>query len=211
MAKEQAPKTQNNISILTSHKGAIITISRQHGAGGREIGQKLAKKLGVPFYDKELTALAAQESGLAEEYIEKIEEKDSILYNLYLSTEANQTAIKAQENVLKQIAEKGSCVIVGRAADYVLKEYNPFKVFIYAPIDFKQKRIMENYGDNEDLAKINMEKADKRRAKFYENVTGLTWGDMTNYNLSMDSSMGIDKIVEQIYFAVTSDNKKRKS
>ncbi len=202
MTKEQTPKTKNNISILPSHKGVIVTISRQHGAGGREIGQKIAQKLGVPFYDKELTALAAQESGLAQEYIEKIEEKNSILYNLYLSTEANQTAIKAQENVLKEIADKGSCVIVGRAADYVLKDYNPFKVFIYAPTEFKQKRIMTNYGDNEDLAKTNMEKADKRRAKFYENVTGQAWGNVANYNLAIDSSIGIDKVVEQIYLAV---------
>ena len=209
MSKEQTPQTESNFAILPSHKGVIITISRQHGAGGREIGQKLAKKLGVPFYDKELTALAAQESGLAQEYIEKIEEKNSILYDLYLSTEANQTAIKAQENVLKEIAEKGSCVIVGRAADYVLKDYNPFKVFVYAPNDFRQKRIMTNYGDSVDLAKINMEKADKRRAKFYESITGQAWGDAKNYNLSIDSSVGIEKSVEQICMAVQKNKSKK--
>ena len=135
-----------------------------------------------------------------------IEEKDSVLYDLYLSTEANQTAIKAQENVLKEIAEKGSCVIVGRAADYVLKDYNPFKVFIYAPNEFRQKRIMANYGDSDELAKVNMEKADKRRAKFYENITGQEWGDTKNYNLSVDSSIGIEKSVEQIAMAVQNDN-----
>ena len=211
MAKQEAPRKENNISILPSHKGVIITISRQHGAGGREIGKKLAQKLGVPFYDKELTALAAQESGLAQEYIEKIEEKSSVLYDLYLSTEANQTAIKAQENVLKEISEKGSCVIVGRAADYVLKDYNPFKVFIYAPNEFRQKRIMANYGDSDDLAKVNMEKADKRRAKFYENITGQEWGDTKNYNLSIDSSIGIEKSVQQIAMAVQNDNQNQEN
>lgn len=180
MAKEQTPKTQNNISILPSHKGVIITISRQHGAGGREIGQKLAKRLGVPFYDKELTALAAKESGLAEEYIEKIEEKDSILYNLYLSTEANQTAIKAQENVLKQIAEKGSCVVVGRAADYVLKGYNPFKVFIYAPIDFKQKRITETIRGV--LQKLERCKALQVTLKKFSRKATLLWSQLVYNN-----------------------------
>ena len=131
------------------------------------------------------------------------------MYDLYLSTEANQTAIKAQENVLKEIAEKGSCVIVGRAADYVLKDYNPFKVFVYAPNDFRQKRIMTNYGDSVDLAKINMEKADKRRAKFYESITGQAWGDAKNYNLSIDSSVGIEKSVEQICMAVQKNKSKK--
>ena len=209
MAKEQSPAEKGSVSILPSKEGTIITISRQHGAGGREIGQKLAQKLGIPFYDKELTALAAQESGLAQEYIEKIEEKNSILYDLYLSTEANQTAIRAQEKVLQEIAQKGACVIVGRAADYVLKDCEPFKVFVFAPIEFKQKRIMTNYGDDESLAKENIERADKHRAKFYENVTGQQWGDARNYNLSIDSSVGIDKVVEQICLAIKKEDTKR--
>ncbi len=193
---------EKSISIQPSKPGIIVTISREHGAGGREIGRKLAEKLGVPFYDKELTSLAAQESGLAKEYIENIEEKSSILYNLYLSTEANQLAIQAQEKILLNIAKQGSCVIVGRAADFVLREYNPFKVFVYAPFDFKKQRIMKNYGDNEELAKENIEKSDKHRAKFYQTITGQTWGEVNNYNLSIDSSIGIDKVVEQIYIAI---------
>ncbi len=209
MAKDnKVINKSSSVEILPSNKGVIVTISRQHGAGGREIGQKLAKKLGVPFYDKELTALSAEESGLAQEYIEKIEEKNSILYNLYLSSEANQLAIKAQENVLNKIAQTGSCVIVGRAADYVLKDYNTYKVFVYAPLPFRQTRIMANYGDDETRAKENIEKADKRRAKFYESVTNQTWGDVKNYNLAVDSSIGIDKVVEQIYLAIKPDNKK---
>ncbi len=200
--KGQEATTEKAVAILPSSKGVIVTISRQHGAGGREIGQKLAKKMGVPFYDKELTSLIADESGLAQEYINNIEEKDSILYDLYLSTEANQAAIKAQELVLNKIAQSGSCVIVGRAADHVLQNYNPFKVFIHAPTEFKRQRIMQNYGDDEKLASENIDRADKRRAKFYNSVTGKTWGDINNYNLSIDSSMGIDKVVDQIYTAI---------
>ena len=188
--------------MLNSKPGVIVTISRQHGAGGREIGKALAEKMGVPFYDKQLTALVAEESGLAQEYINQIEEKDSMLYSLYLSTEANQTAINAQSAVLKEIAEKGSCVIVGRAADYVLSEYNPYKVFVFAPLEYKKARIMANYGDEESLALSNIEKADKRRAKFYQNITGKEWGKAENYNLLVDGSIGVDKVVEQILTAI---------
>lgn len=185
-------------AVLPSKKGVIITISREHGAGGMEIGKKLAEALGVPFYDKEVTSLVAEESGLSQEYVDKIEKKDSALYSLYLSTEANQTAVKAQENVLKKIAESGSCVIVGRAADHVLRDYNPYKVFIYAPLEYRKERIMHNYGDGGDEAVSNIEKADKRRAKFYESVSGKIWGKRENYNLMVDSSVGADKVVKQI-------------
>ena len=206
MAKENISKVNGNqIKLLPSHPGIIITISRQHGAGGREIGQKLAKKLNLPFYDKEITALVAQESGLDKEFINQIEQKDSVLYDLYLSTEANQTAIKAQEKVLTSIADKGGCVIVGRGADFVLTDYSPYKVFIYAPLEFRKQRIMKNYGDEETLAQKNIEKADKRRAKFYETVSGKVWGDANNYNLMIDSSIGIDKVVDQILSAVKED------
>ena len=115
-----------------------------------------------------------------------------------MSTEANQTAISAQGAVLRKIAKEGACVIVGRAADWVLREYNPCKVLIYAPTDFKIKRIMQNYGDDEKQAKINMEKSDKRRAMFYKNVTVQDWANRENYNLAIDSSVGIDKAVEII-------------
>lgn len=196
--------------IKNSKAGLIITISREHGAGGREIGQKLAEKLKVPFYDKEIALLTAEESGLASEFIENVEDKTSLLYNLYLSTEANQTAISAQEKVLKKIAEQGSCVIVGRGADHVLSEFNPYNVFVYAPTEFKVKRIMNNYGDDEKLAGENIIKSDKRRAQFYKSVTGKTWAEKSNYNLCIDSSIGIDKTVEIIANAISNKIKKEK-
>ena len=196
-AKEK-PEQKQTVVIEKSVKGKIITISREHGAGGREIGQKLAEKLGIPFYDKEIAMIAAEKSGLAEEFINEVEDKTSALYTLYLSTDVNQVAISAQAKALKQIAENGACVVVGRAADHVLKDYDLCKIHIYAPIEYKLKRIMNNYGDNEQQAQNNIEKADKRRAKFYKNVTGKTWGAKENYDLSIDSSIGVEKTVETI-------------
>ncbi len=196
--QEIGEKQTKEFSIAKSKPGVIITISREHGAGGREIGQKLARSLGIPFYDKEVTMLAAQESGLAEEFIENVDDKTSLLYSLYLSTDVNQTAISAQAKVLKEIAEHGSCVIVGRAADFVLKDYPLCKVHVYAPMDYKIQRIMKNYGDDEKLAKQNIEKSDKRRAMFYKNVTGMNWGEKENYNLCIDSSVGTEKVVKII-------------
>lgn len=191
-------KPSEEAAVLPSQKGVIVTISREHGAGGAEIAKRLAKALGVPFYDKEVTSLIAAESGLAQEYVDKIETKDSALYSLYLSTEANRTAVAAQQKVLEKIAKEGSCVIVGRAADHVLRDYNPYRVFIYAPLEYRKGRIMHNYGDGEDEASENIEKADKRRAKFYESVSGKTWGNRENYDLMVDSSAGIDRVVKQI-------------
>ena len=195
-------ETPNETAVLPSRQGVIVTISREHGAGGMEIGKKLAAKMGVPFYDKELTSLVAKESGLDREFVDLIEEKTSVLYSLYLSTEANKTAVAAQDKVLKKIAENGSCVVVGRAADYVLEKYKPYKVFIYAPLEYRKERIMKNYGDGEQTAAANIERADRRRAKFYGNVSGKIWGDKNNYNLLIDSSLGIDKAVEQILIGI---------
>ena len=201
LAFKNMPKSataEEEVAIKKSTQGVIITIAREHGAGGREIGQKLAEKLGIPYYDKEIAMLTAKESGLATEFVANVEDKSSLLYSLYMSTEANKTAIEAQSAVLQKIAQEGACVIVGRAADWVLREYNPCKVLIYAPEDFKVKRIMQNYGDDEKQAKINMVKSDKRRAMFYKNVTGQGWADRENYNIAIDSSVGIDKAVEII-------------
>ncbi len=193
--------------IKNSSQGVIVTISREHGAGGREIGQKLAEKLQIPFYDKEIALLAAKESGLAAEFIENVEDVNPILYSLYLSTEANQSAINAQDKVLNMIADNGSCVIVGRAADYVLREReNLCKVFVYAPMEYKVSRVMKNYGDDEKTAKENIQKSDKRRANFYKNVTGQKWAEPKNFELCIDGSAGVDAVVELI--AVHIENRK---
>lgn len=180
-------------SIRKSHKGKIIVISREHGAGGREIAMKLAQSLDIPFYDKEICNMVSRESGMSVDFVDSIEEK-----SLYTTLEVNSNVIKAQSALLKKIAKNGSCVILGRSADYVLKDYDICKVFLYAPLDYRVKRVMKNYGDNRKDATKNIKKSDKRRSKYYEDYTGLTWGDYNNYNLIMDSSIGIDKSVELI-------------
>ena len=147
-----------NAVIKPSKKGVIITIAREHGSSGKQIGKIVAQKLGIPFYYKEMTALAAQESGLDREFIADINtDSPSILHSLYLSTDVIQRAIVAQDKVIKRIADEGSCVIVGRAADHVLSEYdNVINVFIYAPDEYRISRIMEIYGDDYETAKKNV-------------------------------------------------------
>lgn len=179
--------------IMKSHKGTIIAISREHGAGGREIAINLAKKLNIPFYDKEICNMVCQESGMSSEYVDAMESK-----SLYLTLEVNPDVIKSQSELLKKIAKNGSCVILGRSADYVLKDYDICKVFLYAPLDYRIKRIMKNYGDDYKKAQKNIINSDKRRAKYYEDFTGLTWGDYKNYNMSLDSSIGVDECIKVI-------------
>jgi len=116
--------TVKNAKIQKSKKGIIITISREHRTGGREIGEVLAKRLGIPFYDKEISALTVKESGLSSEFIQNVSEgKLSRVYDIYFGLDPRDDARIAQQKVLYEIAEKGSCVIVGRAANYVLKGY----------------------------------------------------------------------------------------
>ena len=186
--------------IKPSTPGVIITIAREHGSSGKQIGKVLAQKLNIPFYYKEMTALAAQESGLDKEFISDINANSpNILHDLYLSTNVIQQAVAAQDKIIRKIADNGSCVIVGRAADYVLRNYeNVVKVFISAPEEYKIKRIMEVYGDTDEQAKISVRRSDKARAAYYKNITGLNWGDANNYDLCVNSSVGIEKSVETI-------------
>jgi len=134
LGKDASTEPQEPVNILNSKDGVIITISRMHGSRGKYIGELVAKELNIPYYYKELTAIAAEESGLDKEFISKLNRKNNILHDLYLTTAPVKYAIEAQEKVIKKIASKGSCVIVGRAADYVLRNHkNLVKIFIYAP------------------------------------------------------------------------------
>lgn len=186
--------------IQPSQKGVIITIAREHGSSGKQIGKLVAERLGIPFYYKEMTALAAQESGLDKEFISDINANaPSVLHSLYLSTNVIQQAVVAQNKVIRQIADGGSCVIVGRAADYVLREYDDvMKVFIYASEECKIKRVMEIYGDTYEEAKKHVHRADGARAAYYKNISGLTWGDARNYTLTIDSTIGIEPCVDVV-------------
>ena len=186
--------------IKPSKPGVIITIGREHGSSGKQIGKIVAETLGIPFYYKEMTALAAQGSGLDKEFISELNANSpNFLYDLYLSCEPAQQAIIAQDKIIKKIAENGSCVIVGRAADYVLRDNgNVIKVFVHAPEDYRVKRVMEVYGDTEEQAVKSVRRSDTARAAYYRNVTGLSWGDSKNYDLCVNSSVGVEKSAEII-------------
>ncbi len=193
--------TSSPLRIQKSHPGVIITISREHGSQGKKIGELVAKQLGIPYYYKELTALAAAESGLDKEYIKKVSSNDGeqISQELYLTTSPAKYAIEAQDAVLKEIAKQGSCVIVGRAADYVLRDQkNLLRVFIYAPKEMRVKNIMSMYGDDEKSATKNIDRSDKNRADYYSLISGQKWGDPRNYDLCIDASLGKEKVAELI-------------
>lgn len=183
------------IAPTPSTPGVIITIAREHGSSGKQIGKLLAQELNIPFYYKEMIALAAHESGLDKEFISDIHKNSpDILRNLYLSSHVVQRAVAAQEQIIRKIADHGSCVIVGRAADYVLKDYdNVIRIFVHAPKEYRIARVMEVYGDTLEEAQQNIHRSDKARAAYYQHISGNRWGDARNYELTVDSSVGVEQ------------------
>lgn len=197
----------------------VITIGRQLGSGGREIGQKLSALLGISFYDKELIRLAANESGLKEELFEKADEKkrfslfggllglrdtpsDEIFFNYYLTDE---TLFKIQSDIIRDLAEKKSCLFVGRCADYVLKDHpRCLNLFISADIEDRIRRIAANQNLPENKAKDYFEKKDREREKYYNFFSNKEWGAAASYHFCINSSvLGIDETVDVIFqFAV---------
>ena len=185
---------EKTIAIADTHPGTIVTIARQHGTCGKKIGELVAKKLEVPFYCKELTAIAAKESGLAEEYLSNdYDQTDNVLQELYLSTHVSHQSIIAQEKILRKIADNGACVIVGRAANHVLWNYeNVLKVYLYAPEDYRIDNIQKMYGDTPEEAKKHMHRSDEARAAYYRSISGYDWNNMGNYNICLDASIGTE-------------------
>lgn len=180
----------------------IITISRQFGSGGRTIGKELADQLGIPCYDQELISLMAEESGFSAEQVKELDEKE-VRKKLFttraeraLSSSYLQSALwNAQEKVILNLAEQGSCVIVGRCADRILKDRDDvLRVFIHADDDFRAKRIVEVYGELEDADPYDrMLEKDKLREGYYERYTRTQWGDARNFHLTLNSGeLGID-------------------
>ncbi|MCR5153420.1 MAG: cytidylate kinase-like family protein [Lachnospiraceae bacterium] len=193
----------------------IITISRQYGSGGREIGSKLAEQLGIPFYDNELITRAAKESGYAEAAFLNAETKatNSLLYSIAMGMSAygnqeigfshlslDDRIYLAQSNVIRKVAEEGPCVIVGRCADYILKDMeNVLHFFIFADMDFRKARSIERDKIDPDKAEDIIAKIDKRRSNYYNYHSGEKWGKATNYHLSINSgAVGIDNAVAVI-------------
>ncbi len=181
--------------------GNIITISRTFGSGGREVGKRLAEALGYAYYDKELIDLIAEETGFAKEFVEKYSESGfgqsyaihtARTFTVPYHMPGEQLQI-AQANILKNIAEKGNCVIVGRRADYILREYNPLKVFIYASeMEGRMARCYVKVPDDKKLTEKEMQKninaIDKDRARYYNYFCPQKWGEMHNYNVCIDTS-----------------------
>jgi len=185
-------------------KKILVTIAREHGSGGRIIGQKLAEKIGIGYYDKQLLAMISKESGFSEEFVQEIEEKkpSSFLYSLYMNAWAPtfyEKVLSTQTKIIREIAEKESCVIVGRCADYLLNDYeNCVKVFIHAPIDVRIDRVKNEYHEADERAEQFIQKKDKERASYYNFVTQEAWGQAQSFHLSIDSSIGIDNTVDVI-------------
>ncbi|WP_302434323.1 cytidylate kinase-like family protein [Roseburia inulinivorans] len=194
----------------------IYTIGREFGSGGREVGEKLAAKLGIKLYDKELLQQAAKDSGFCEEIFENHDEKptNSFLYSLVMDTYSvsgysaapfldmplNHKIFLAQFETIKKIAEKESCVIVGRCADYALSD-NPdcINIFIHADLDVRIKNVSRNLNITENKARDIINKTDKQRASYYNYYTSKKWGDSKSYNLSLDAGkLGTDNCVEMI-------------
>ncbi len=195
----------------------IITIGRQFGSGGREIGELLAKNYGINCYDKELLSRAAKESGFCEEMIQNHDERptNSFLYNLVMDTYSfgynassfvdmpiSHKVFLAQFDTIKKIAEEGPCVIVGRCADYALSDFdNVLNIFIHADEESKIKRIKERFADvkTDDQAKDMMNKKDKQRQSYYNYYSSKKWGRADSYDLSINSGiLGIDGTVKFI-------------
>ena len=187
-------------------KNLIITISRQYGSGGRKIGQQLAEELGIPFYDSEIIDLAAKESGLAADFIRGQEQQltQSLLFSLVTNFTSNSSAFNpnmlslsdqvylAQAKAIRSLADKGPCVIVGRCADYILADYKPFRIFVYADMASKMARCRakgpehEHFSDKE--LRQHIQKVDKNRAAYYEFYTGQGWGDKLHYDLCVNTT-----------------------
>lgn len=199
LSKDNVKEKHEKVNILNSKEGVIITISRMHGTRRKYIGELVAKKLKISYYYKELTAVAAEESGLDKEFISKLNRKTNVLHDLYLTTSPVKYAIEAQEKVIKKIASKGSCVIIGRAADYVLRNNkNLVRIFIYAKENYRIQSVMEMYGDTETEAKKSINRFDKNRASYYNIISSKSFGDVDNYDLCIDSSIGIESTVNTI-------------
>lgn len=191
-------------------KNRIITISREFGSGGRTIGKKVAENLGIPCYDRELIHKIAQESGFAEEYIQDAGEYSpggflaSALSNRSFGPTNEDYLWEIQWKIITELAEKESCVIVGRCADYILRDKaDCLTAFIHASMDYRADRIVRVYGEREVSPQERLRDKDKRRAAYHRFYTDMKWGDAKNYQIILDSGkLGIEqcvKILQMLY------------
>ena len=201
--EEKTPTVKEN--------GLVVTISREYGSGGREIGRQLAEKLGIAYYDLNLIQKVAAESGYSEAYVQEAEQKVSNtallnLYSWYTAATSEQELPKveqlfhAEERVIRELAAKGSCIIVGRLANHILRDHNnAFHVFIGADMEAKQKRVMERDGITAEQAEMQIRKVEKERANHCAYFTHEQWGNAKHYDLMLKSNLlGISGTVEMI-------------
>ena len=189
----------------------IITIGREFGSGGRELGRRLAEELGIEYYDKEIIAAIAEKTSMSQDYVQEIlEGKPHTLYPITIgqsmfiadgfNLQQEQSIYLAQSEIIRELAQKSSCVIVGRCADFILKDLKPFRIFVYADMDSRIKRCMaRNIDPKKNLTEKEMKKQilriDKNRAKYYDYYTGNTWGDKINYDLCINTT---DTVIKDI-------------
>lgn len=182
----------------------IITIGREFGSGGRELGRRLAEELGFEYYDKEIITAIAKKTSMSQEYVQEVlEGKPHHLYpitigqsmfiadNFYIQQE--QSIYLAQSEIIRELAQKSNCVIVGRCADFILQDLKPFRIFVYADIESRIARCIARNSDAEKhLTEKEMKKQilsiDKNRAKYYDYYTGNKWGDKNNYDLCINTT-----------------------
>lgn len=192
----------------------IITIGREFGSGGREVGKRLADELGIAYYDNEIITEIAKRTDLAEGYVQHVMEDSpttlipiTIGKSFYMGidpiVEQNNVVYREQSRLIKEFAEKSDCVIVGRSADYILRDKDPYRLFIYAEMPFKIERCRKRAPENEHFTDKEMKKhileVDKKRARYYQFFTGQTWGERLNYDLCINTSNApIKEIVEAI-------------
>ncbi|MDE7251521.1 MAG: cytidylate kinase-like family protein [Acetatifactor sp.] len=197
-------------------KNIVITIARQYGSGGRTVGEMLANRLNIHYYDKELMKLASEDSGISEALFNNADENvknTSLLYrivkNVYSGElippesdefTSNDNLFNYQAKIIRQLAQEESCVIMGRCADYVLKDYdNILSVFVHAPHDFCMEQAAKKHSMNERELERFVAKTDRDRAEYYKYHTGREWTDARNYDLCLDSSkLGYERCVDEI-------------
>ena len=189
----------------------VITISREFGSGGRTIGKKTAKRLGIPYYDKELIRKIAEETGFCQEFVARQGEEASSSNWFFYSLSQGQAMgpngmsmadylWSVQYRIIRELAEKEPCVIVGGCGDYVLEDRDDcLHVFVHAPMEFKKERILRLYGERKEKPEKRLEEKDKKRKLYYQHYTGRDWGMAQNYHLCLDSSLiGIENCVDII-------------
>ena len=187
-------------------KNRVITISREFGSGGRTIGKKVAEQLGIPCYDAEIIEKMAKETGFAPDYVKEAGEYapgsflSSAFSNRMFGPTNEDILWEHQYKVITDLAAKGSCVIVGRCADFILQDRTDcLKVFVHADMKFRADRIVRVYGEREKSPEARLKEKDKRRAAYYRFYTDMKWGDAANYHVALDSGViGIEKCAKVI-------------